>query len=207
MKGQERLNKFIQLQNKNLEFNDISKEIGIAPTTLKKFLNKMGYKFENGKYISKQTQITFETIKENNKDNKEKKDKKSINKKTKNNKENVKKEVLDKKVNTNKKSIKTNAKKDRKINITQDDLDKLCEVYDWYLEVKDYKSMKPKKTSNKKDVSVEDVELKETKGTSIKVEKNTWEEFERLCSNSQYNKQQIITQALKDFMKEYKHLL
>ena len=36
---------------------------------------------------------------------------------------------------------------------------------------------------------------------------NTWEEFERLCSNSNFSKQQIITQALKDFMKEYKHLL
>ena len=26
--------------------------------------------------------------------------------------------------------------KDRKINITQEDLDKLCEVYDWYMNVK-----------------------------------------------------------------------
>ena len=42
---------------------------------------------------------------------------------------------------------------------------------------------------------------------SIKVDKKTWEDFERLCSNSQFSKQQIITQALKDFMKEYKHLL
>ena len=32
---------------------------------------------------------------------------------------------------------KTAPKKDRKINITQEDMDKLCEVYDWYLSVKD----------------------------------------------------------------------
>ena len=51
------------------------------------------------------------------------------------------------------------------------------------------------------------IELKDVKGTSIKVDKNTWEEFERLCSNSEFSKQQILTQALKDFMKEYKHLL
>ena len=54
---------------------------------------------------------------------------------------------------------------------------------------------------------IEDKELKDVKGTSIKVDKNTWEEFERLCSNSEFSKQQILTQALKDFMKEYKHLL
>ena len=86
-------------------------------------------------------------------------------------------------------------------------MDKLCEVYDWYLEVKDYKSMKPKRTSKKKDVLIDNLEIKELKSTSIKVEKNTWEEFERLCSNSEFSKQQIITQALKDFMKEYRNLL
>ena len=67
--------------------------------------------------------------------------------------------------------------------------------------------MKPKKNSRKKDIVIEELESKEFKSTSIKVEKNTWQEFERLCSNSEFSKQQIITQALKDFMKEYKHLL
>ncbi|MGL5693838.1 MAG: DNA-binding protein [Peptostreptococcaceae bacterium] len=201
MKGKERLEKFIKLQNKNLSFDEIAKEIGVVPTTLKRFLSKMGYKIDGGKYILKEDQITFEQIKpkDNKISNKEKNSKKSENSK----KEDTKniKEVKTKVVS------KVKPKKDKKINITQDDLDKLCEVYDWYLEVKDYKSMKPKKTSNKKDVTVEEFDLKEMKGASIKVEKSTWEEFERLCSNSKYSKQQIITQALKDFMKEYKHLL
>lgn len=200
MKDKERLDTFIKLQNKKVDFEDISKELGIKPTTLKRFLNKMGYKLEQGKYVLKESQITFEQIdkKENKTKLKDKNNNKS--KKTKNeNNKSTKKEIVNK--------VKSNAKKDRKINITQDDLDKLCEVYDWYLQVKDYKSMKLKKTTSKKDVIVEDTDLKETKGTSIKVEKNTWEEFERLCSNSKYSKQQIITQALKDFMKEYKHLL
>lgn len=39
------------------------------------------------------------------------------------------------------------------------------------------------------------------------VDKKTWEDFERLCSNSKFTKQEIITQALKNFMKEYKNLL
>ena len=211
MKGNERLEKFLQLQNKNISFENISKEIGISPVTLRRFLNKMGYKSENGKYVLTSEIEKNEIVKTNKKDNKGLLNKRATKKTTKkemqisfdNLEEKSKKPHNSKKNNVS----KIKSKKDRKINITQEDLDKICEVYDWYLEVKDYKSMKPRKTSNKKDVIIEDKELKDVKGTSIKVDKNTWEEFERLCSNSEFSKQQILTQALKDFMKEYKHLL
>ena len=208
MKYNERLDKFLQLQSKNLKFDEIAKEIGIAPSTLRKFLNKAGYKSVNSKYIldlNKENQIMFEQIKE--KDNKEKSKKVSIKKNiSKKNTLKLNNKKSDSKIVVSK-SKATKAKQDKRINITQDDLDKLCEVYDWYMQVKDYKSMKPKNISKKKDVLVEELEMKEVKSTSIKVDKSVWEEFERLCSNSEFNKQQIITQALKDFMKEYKHLL
>lgn len=211
MKGNERLEKFLQLQNKNISFENISKEIGISPVTLRRFLNKMGYKSENGKYVLTSEIEKNEIVKTNKKDNKGLLNKRATKKTTKKEMQisfdNLEEKL--KKANNSKKNnvSKIKSKKDRKINITQEDLDKICEVYDWYLEVKDYKSMKPRKTSNKKDVIIEDKELKDVKGTSIKVDKNTWEEFERLCSNSEFSKQQILTQALKDFMKEYKHLL
>lgn len=211
MKGNERLEKFLQLQNKNISFENISKEIGISPVTLRRFSNKMGYKSENGKYVLTSEIEKNEIVKTNKKDNKGLLNKRATKKTTKKEMQisfdNL--EEKSKKANNSKKNnvSKIKSKKDRKINITQEDLDKICEVYDWYLEVKDYKSMKPRKTSNKKDVIIEDKELKDVKGTSIKVDKNTWEEFERLCSNSEFSKQQILTQALKDFMKEYKHLL
>ena len=211
MKGNERLEKFLQLQNKNISFENISKEIGISPVTLRRFLNKMGYKSENGKYVLTSEIEKNEIVKTNKKDNKGLLNKRATKKTTKKEMQisfdNL--EEKSKKANNSKKNnvSKIKSKKERKINITQEDLDKICEVYDWYLEVKDYKSMKPRKTSNKKDVIIEDKELKDVKGTSIKVDKNTWEEFERLCSNSEFSKQQILTQALKDFMKEYKHLL
>ncbi len=201
MNGNERLDKFLKLQDKNISFENIAKEIGISTTTLRKFLNKMGYKSQNGKYISYNYNLKkdIEISKSNKKSKKETQ---------------ISFEQIDEKINVKNKSSKTKVikssskpKKDRKINITQDDLDKICEVYDWYLQVKDYKSMKPKKTTKKKDILIEDLELKDLKSASIKVEKNTWEEFERLCSNSSFTKQQIITQALKDFMKEYKNLL
>jgi len=213
MKGNERLKLFLELQNKNINIDDIAKQLGITTKTLRGFLNKNGYKLENNKYVLKDknnlSQMSFIEI-----DSKEKKDIKKTSKKnlvtkknTKNENNKLKKDEEKIKDIANKKVNKKN-KKDRKINLTQEDMDKLCEVYDWYLQVRDNKNMKPKKiTSNKKDINIEEKELKELKSTSIKVDKSTWEEFERLCSNSNFSKQQIITQALKDFMKEYKHLL
>ena len=134
---------------------------------------------------------------------KEKDTKKKVESKEGNSRKNIK---IDNKVET-KKNKRGVPKKDRKINITQEDLDKLCEVYDWYMEVKDLKSMKIKAKTNKKDIKIEDTNIDTLKSTSIKVDKKTWEDFERLCSNSKFTKQEIITQALKDFMKEYKNLL
>ena len=89
----------------------------------------------------------------------------------------------------------------------EEDLDKLCEVYDWYMQVKDLKSMKLSKNKNQKDINIENANIDTLKKISIKVDKSTWDDFERLCSNSQFKKQEIITQALKNFMKEYKNLL
>ena len=95
-------------------------------------------------------------------------------------------------------------KKDKKINLTQEDLDKLCEVYDWYLEIKDCKSLKPKKT--KKEIFV-DFEKTEDKTVSMKVDKGVWEDFLRLCSNTSHDRKTLVTQALSDFMKVHKDLL
>ena len=178
----------------------------------------------NGKYKLKDEssefkQIEFEQSKNSNKKkstkikenkntaNKEGKIKKDIKKKVDSKEGNSIKNIkIDNKVET-KKNKRGVPKKDRKINITQEDLDKLCEVYDWYMEVKDLKSMKNKAKTNKKDIKIEDTNIESLKSTSIKVDKKTWEDFERLCSNSKFTKQEIITQALKDFMKEYKNLL
>ena len=216
MKDKERIKKFIELQDKNLKFEDIALELGIAKTTLRVFLNKNGYKMNNGKYKLKDDFIEFKQIEfeENKNYNKNKSTKTKENKTTsKKEKETTKtgktkESNLKKNIKVENKTTKRQIpKKDRKINITQEDLDKLCEVYDWYMEVKDLKSMKSNSSKNKKDIKIEDTNLESLKSTNIKVDKKTWEDFERLCSNSKFSKQEIINQALKDFMKEYKNLL
>lgn len=239
MRFKDRLDKFLQLQKENMKFEDISKELGISPSTLRSFLYKRGYKQDSGRYVIKENitynrdaaQVEFKAIESKSKSNetikksdtakitpstekKIEKNKSIKNKNTANIDNSVKKQVTIKnniKKNTSNKSNSNTVnklKKDRKINITQEDIDKLCEVYDWYLQVKDNKTINKKNNkSNKKDIRIDEIETKDLKSTSIKVNKNVWQEFERLCSNSNYSKQEILTQALVDFMKEYKNLL
>lgn len=196
MNSNERVDEFLKLQEKGISFEDIASNFGVKPNTLKKDLNKSGYKFVKGKYIQKtQKQESIQVIFEEAKDVKNKETLKDKNKVT-------SKEPIQ---NIQKKNNKiTKPKKDKKINLTQEDLDKLCEVYDWYLQVKDFKALKRKKIKN--DITV-DFEFKEEKSINLKVDKDIWEDFLRLCSNSSYDRKTIITQALKDFMKSYKDLL
>jgi len=205
MTSNQRIDEFLKLQNKGISLDEIASTLGIKPQTLKRDLNKNGYKSVKGKYIKKDEksqnvsiQVSFVDNELNQKNN-EKKAKKTTPKKTKVAEQNNKNEKVKVK---NTKTSKT--KKDKKINLTQEDLDKLCEVYDWYLEIKDCKSLKPKKT--KKEIVV-DFEKTEDKTVSMKVDKGVWEDFLRLCSNTSHDRKTLLTQALSDFMKVYKDLL
>lgn len=205
MTSNQRIDEFLKLQNKGISLDEIASTLGIKPQTLKRDLNKNGYKSVKGKYIKKDEksqnvsiQVSFVDNELNQKTN-EKKAKKTTPKKTKVAEQNNKNEKVKVK---NTKTSKT--KKDKKINLTQEDLDKLCEVYDWYLEIKDCKSLKPKKT--KKEIVV-DFEKTEDKTVSMKVDKGVWEDFLRLCSNTSHDRKTLVTQALSDFMKVHKDLL
>lgn len=205
MTSNQRIDEFLKLQEKGISLDEIASTLGIKPQTLKRDLNKNGYKSVKGKYIKKDEksqnvsiQVSFVDNELNQKNN-EKKAKKTTPKKTKVAEQNNKNEKVKVK---NTKTSKT--KKDKKINLTQEDLDKLCEVYDWYLEIKDCKSLKPKKT--KKEIVV-DFEKTEDKTVSMKVDKGVWEDFLRLCSNTSHDRKTLVTQALSDFMKVHKDLL
>ena len=205
MTSNQRIDEFLKLQDKGISLDEIASTLGIKPQTLKRDLNKNGYKSVKGKYIKRDEksqnvsiQVSFVDNELNQKNN-EKKAKKTTTKKTKVAEQSNKNEKVKVK---NTKTSKT--KKDKKINLTQEDLDKLCEVYDWYLEIKDCKSLKPKKT--KKEIVV-DFEKTEDKTVSMKVDKGVWEDFLRLCSNTSHDIKTLVTQALSDFMKVHKDLL
>lgn len=207
MTDKQKLDKFLKLQNKGISLEEIAIELDSEVKPLRRFLNKNGYKSVKGKYVkkddgvenkaTKQLEITIDTTNNTKKKRNSKKEPSKI-------------DATDKKANSktsNKKNTKVYKAKPAKVNVSAEDLDKLCEVYDWYLSVKDLKPLQPKVKKIKKDVIIEDINIKEVKATRIQVEKATWEDFERLCSNSEYSKQEIITQAIREFLKQYKNLI
>lgn len=208
MNSKDRIELFLKYQNQNMSFEDISEKLEIKPATLRRNLNKNGYKSEKGIYVKSidESQISFDNVNSTKKSSNSKLKTKDTKEKSKTKEKAKIKETIKPKEKVNKKKS-TIPKKDKKINLCQDDIDKLCEVYDWYIEVKDNKVFKPKKASNKKDIVLDTEEIGDVKSANIRVDKQTWEDFERLCSNSSYNKKEILTQALKDFMKAYKNLL
>ena len=97
---------------------------------------------------------------------------------------------------TNKKQIKSN-------NIDMLDLDKKLDFIINLLE----NNNKKKTTAQNIPQEVHiDVQEKETYfKTSIRVEKDAWEEFKNFCAaNNRYKQQDLVTLALKEFLEKYK---
>lgn len=215
MTDKQKLDKFLKLQNKGISIDEIATQLDSDIKALRRFLNKNGYKSVKGKYVKKddipgndskqdvkQLELTMNSTKSSKPATKESK---TSTKAKKNNTSSTTSKKSSKPSTT--KSQKVYKSKPAKVNVSAEDLDKLCEVYDWYLSVKDIKSLKPKITKSKKDILIEECDMTDLKSTRVQVEKSTWEEFERLCSNSDHTKQEIITQAIKEFLKQYKNLI
>lgn len=215
MTDKQKLDKFLKLQNKGISIDEIATQLDSDIKALRRFLNKNGYKSVKGKYVKKddipvndskqdvkQLELTMNSTKSSKAATKESK---TSTKAKKNNTSSTTSKKSSKPSTT--KSQKVYKSKPAKVNVSAEDLDKLCEVYDWYLSVKDIKSLKPKITKSKKDILIEECDMTDLKSTRVQVEKSTWEEFERLCSNSDHTKQEIITQAIKEFLKQYKNLI
>ncbi|MEG2788706.1 MAG: DNA-binding protein [Romboutsia sp.] len=190
MTDKQKIDRFLKLQNKGIQIEDIAIELNYEVKQLRRFLNKNGYKSVKGKYEKKEDTIVGDikqlelTINPS---------KKTTNKST------TKSHLAN--------SNKISKAKPAKVNVSAQDLDKLCEVYDWYLSIKDIKTLQPKGKKAKKDVIIDACNMSELKASRVQIEKSTWEEFERLCSNSKHTKQEILTQAIKEFLQQYKHLI
>ncbi len=110
-KDKERIKKFIELQNKDLKFEDIALELGIAKTTLRVFLNRNGYKMYNGKYKLKDESSEFKQIEFEQSKNSSKKKSTKI----KENKNTANKEVKIKKEKDTKKKVESKEGNSRKV--------------------------------------------------------------------------------------------
>lgn len=115
---------------------------------------------------------------------------------------------------SNKKNSKTDSaavtrkSSPKRVSLSQDDMDKLCEIYDWYLLVKDLAPLKKIKLSDKSTkINLENDIVKESKRISINIDKEIWEDFDALCSNIGQKKNEVLTQVIKDFINDHKDLV
>ena len=69
MDSKDRIDLFLKYQNQNMSFEDISSKLEIKPSTLRKTLNRNGYKSNKGIYMKTkdESQISFEDINNTNK--------------------------------------------------------------------------------------------------------------------------------------------
>lgn len=97
--------------------------------------------------------------------------------------------------------------KNSKVSVSQEDMDKLCEVYDWYMQVKDLDIIKEKTKIKKTSIKIEDDIIKTKKRISAVVDNDVWAAFDRLCNNTEEKKGEMLTFAIKDFLLKHKDLI
>lgn len=117
------------------------------------------------------------------------------------------------KAKANSKTVKTATRKktvrgrNSKVNITQEDMDKLCEVYDWYLRVRDLNIVDQKSSAIKSSVILDEDIIKSKKRISSIVDEEIWDDFSRLCENTGLKKGDVLTFAIKEFLIKHKDLI
>ncbi|MEG0249808.1 MAG: DNA-binding protein [Peptostreptococcus sp.] len=179
----------VKKNSENIKSSKV-KEKSTAPKS-----NTKKKKTTTSKNNSKKTDIKNISLEKNSSE-------KSLNKKTtslskKNTKASPKKSV----------SKRTVKGKNSKVSVSQEDMDKLCEVYDWYMQVKDLEILKEKTKIKKTSIKIENDIIKEKKRISAVVDNEVWSAFDRLCNNTEEKKGEMLTFAIKDFLLKHKDLI
>ena len=131
--------------------------------------------------------------------------KKTSSKKDKDNDSSKKKSTSPKKKTSSKKNNATISKKS-KVNFTNEDMDKLCEMYDWYLMVKDKINDPQNDIRDLTSINVDENIVKNKKRVSVIVDESIWNDFDIICSNSSAKKGDVLTKIIKDFIKKHNDL-
>ena len=118
----------------------------------------------------------------------------------------VVKKLTEEKTKAVNKTKPRNKNKTGRVTFTQDELDKLCEVYDWYMTIKDLDPIKQVKQIENTDIKIEEDIIKEAKKVSITIDQEVWENFSTLATNISQKKGPLLTEILKEYLQKHKDL-
>ena len=100
----------------------------------------------------------------------------------------------------------TSKNKTSRVSFTQDELDKLCEVYDWYMVIKDLDPLKQVKHIENTNIKIEEDIIKQAKKVSITIDQDVWENFSTLATNISQKKGPLLTEILKEYLLRHRDL-
>ncbi len=100
----------------------------------------------------------------------------------------------------------TSKNKTSRVSFTQDELDKLCEVYDWYMAIKDLDPLKQVKHIENTNIKIEEDIIKQAKKVSITIDQDVWENFSTLATNISQKKGLLLTEILKEYLLKHRDL-
>lgn len=100
----------------------------------------------------------------------------------------------------------TSKNKTSRVSFTQDELDKLCEVYDWYMAIKDLDPLKQVKHIENTNIKIEEDIIKQAKKVSITIDRDVWENFTTLATNISQKKGPLLTEILKEYLLKHRDL-
>lgn len=100
----------------------------------------------------------------------------------------------------------TSKNKTSRVSFTQDELDKLCEVYDWYMAIKDLDPLKQVKHIENTNIKIEEDIIKQAKKVSITIDQDVWENFTTLATNISQKKGPLLTEILKEYLLKHRDL-
>lgn len=111
-----------------------------------------------------------------------------------------------KKASLSKVAKTTSKNKTSRVSFTQDELDKLCEVYDWYMAIKDLDPLKQVKHIENTNIKIEEDIIKQAKKVSITIDQDVWENFSTLATNISQKKGPLLTEILKEYLLKHRDL-
>lgn len=221
----EKLEYILTQQSKGVELNDIADALELKPTAVRAFMTRQGYSCKKGVFHKKDAEeqiqlilgmesnssLTSDALKDNlvEQDNliddsvKSTTQTSQINSKINETEQQDCKEDKVKFVYVTEKAARGTLK------LTPEFIDHFDEMRDWFLDVKDLPQLKHKVTRKNKEVFIDNdlLECESFEKTKVNIESECMEKIERLCKNSNISKDILISQALREFLKTYKHLI
>ncbi len=180
-------------QNEGVKITKIASNLELTAYTLKKTMKEQGFEYKDGIFVSDETMkenLQVSLLEENSSESK-------------GNKKNTKKDI--KKLDSEGVFLKE-LEDDIPVRVTKETLDTVHELRDWYLSIKDSKKLKNKVTSKTTEVHLDD-KNDTIKSIRVKMEEDVFEKVGRLAENCGQSLDDIISQAIKDLLVEYAHLI